>query len=89
MFGESAEPMAGALKTDDMGLRLTVSPRGFDVNAFKMQLDAARGQGGEITLLSEIDGNEVELKMPHRYRLDASLRGALKAMSGVLYCEDV
>lgn len=89
MFGESAEPMAGALKTDDMGLRLTVSPRGFDVDAFKMQLDAARGQGGEITLLSEIDGNEVELKMPHRYRLDASLRGALKAMNGVLYCEDV
>src|SRR5690606_18888764 len=40
-FGEAAEPMNGSLKTDDMGMRVHVSARHFDLPAFKASLDAA------------------------------------------------
>jgi len=90
-FGEAAEPMNGSLKTDDMGLRVHVSARHFDLAAFKASLDAARTRdGGEITVFGDIGNQrEVELRLPDRYRLDGGLRGALKVMSGVLYYEDV
>lgn len=89
-FGESADPMADNLSTDDMGIRVHVTQQGFDLAAFRHHLENAKAQkGGEVLLLSDLGEREVELKLPHRYRLDAALRGALKSTSGVLYCEDI
>ena len=44
---------------------------------------------GEIALVASLDGRqEVEIKLPGRYRLDGALRGALKSAPGVLMLED-
>jgi DNA polymerase III subunit alpha len=88
-FGDSAKPMNESLKTDDLGIRVKVTSKGFDMEAFLAHLEAARGNtGGEVVILSELEGQDIEIKLPNRYRLDAALRGALKSTSGVLYCED-
>jgi len=34
-------------------------------------------------------GREVELKLPGRFTLDASVRGALKTAPGVVFVEDI
>ena len=50
---------------------------------------AATPRGGEVVLVAAMEGSrEIELKLPGRYRLDATLRGALKTAPGVMMLED-
>ena len=90
-FGDEATPLAATLSTNDMGLRVHVSAQVIDLALLRTYLEEAKAKtGGEITLLSDLSGEgEVEVKMPQRYSLDATLRGRLKAMPGVTYFEDV
>ncbi len=90
-FGEEAAPMAAVLNTGDMGLRLNVSAQIIDLAQLRAYLDDSKSpQGGEVTLRSDLPGEgEIEVKLPQRYRLDAQLRGRLKAMPGMLYFEDI
>ncbi|MGZ3306085.1 MAG: DNA polymerase III subunit alpha, partial [Asticcacaulis sp.] len=90
-FGDDATPMAGSLKTDDMGLKVHVSAQVIDLDDLRTRLEASKSpSGGEISLASDLGGEgEVEVKLPARYSLDAHLRGWLKTMPGVLYFEDV
>lgn len=90
-FGDEATPLAATLNTNDMGLRVHVSAQVIDLALLRTYLEEAKGKtGGEITLLSDLSGQgEIEVKMPQRYSLDATLRGRLKAMPGVTYFEDV
>ena len=42
-----------------------------------------------MVLVASLEGRtEVDMKLPGRYRLDASLRGALKSAPGVVMLED-
>ncbi len=42
-----------------------------------------------MTLVAALSaGREVEIKLPGRFSLDASLRGALKTAPGVAYLEE-
>ncbi|ESQ75400.1 DNA polymerase III subunit alpha [Asticcacaulis sp. AC402] len=90
-FGDEAGPMATSLKTDDLGLKLHVSAQVINLADLRAQLEASKlPNGGKISLLSDLAGQgQIEFDLPHRYSLDAHLRGRLKAMPGVLYCEDV
>lgn len=90
-FGDDATPLAATLSTNDMGLRVHVSAQVIDLALLRTYLEEAKGKtGGEITLLSDLSGQgEIEVKLPQRYSLDATLRGRLKAMPGVSYFEDV
>ncbi|MBC6980754.1 DNA polymerase III subunit alpha [Caulobacter sp. 17J80-11] len=90
-FGDEAEPISKAVEQAAGGLRVHVSPRSAEVEALKKRLEAGATQkgGGEIVLIAALDGaHEIELRLPGRYRLDASLRGALKTAPGVLMLED-
>ncbi len=50
----------------------------------------ANPRGGEIILVANIDrGREIELKLPGRFSLDVSVRGALKTAPGVVFVEDI
>jgi DNA polymerase-3 subunit alpha len=90
-FGDDAMPLAGSLRTDDMGLRVHVSSQVIDLTDLRARLEESKtAKGGEITLASDLGGEgEIEVKLPARYNLDAHLRGWLKTMPGVLYFEDV
>ncbi|MDI7774850.1 DNA polymerase III subunit alpha [Asticcacaulis sp. EMRT-3] len=90
-FGDEAQPMANALKIDDMGLRVHVSAQIIDLADLRARLEVSKSpRGGEISLAGDLGGEgEVEFRLPQRYSLDAHLRGQLKAMPGVLYFEDV
>ena len=89
-FGDDAEPIEKALESTAAGLRVHVSPRSTEVESLRKRLAAGAAQrGGEVVLVAGLGGGcEVELKLPGRYTLDASLRGALKTAPGVLYLED-
>jgi DNA polymerase-3 subunit alpha len=89
-FGEEAVPIAQAMEKAGAGLRVHVSPKSTEVEALKSRLGpAASERGGEVVLVAAIDGGqEIEMKLPGKYRLDASLRGALKSAPGVLMLED-
>jgi DNA polymerase-3 subunit alpha len=90
-FGDEAEPIAAAVERGGSGLRVHVSPRSAEVEALKKRLEPAvsKSGGGEVVLVAAMDGaREIELRLPGRYRLDASLRGALKSAPGVLMLED-
>ncbi len=90
-FGDEAEPISQAMETVSSGLRVHVSPRSTEIEALKARLTGAVAAkaGGEVVLVAQLDGaKEVELKLPGRYRLDATLRGALKTAPGVLMLED-
>ena len=91
LFGDEAALMAATLNTADMGLRLHVSAQILDLAQLRDYLDEAKAErGGEISVMSDLAGEgEIEIKLPQRYNLDASLRGRLKATPGVLYFEDV
>ena len=73
-----------------MGLRIHVSPRAAELEALRSRLDRAVSvRGGEVVLVASLEGRtEVDMKLPGRYRLDASLRGALKSAPGVVMLED-
>jgi DNA polymerase-3 subunit alpha len=90
-FGDDAMPLAGSLRTDDMGLRVHVSAQVIDLVDLKTRLEESKGpKGGEIILAGDLGGEgEIEVKLPARYTLDAHLRGWLKTLPGVLYFEDV
>jgi DNA polymerase-3 subunit alpha len=89
-FGDDAEPIGTAVENAAAGLRIHLSPRSTELEAVKKRLEtAAQQRGGEITLVAAIEGaQEIEMRLPGRYRLDAALRGALKTAPGVLMLED-
>ena len=90
-FGDDAMPLAGSLRTDDMGLRVHVSAQIIDLADLRERLEASKTpKGGEIVLAGDLGGEgEIEVKLPARYTLDAHLRGWLKTLPGVMYFEDV
>lgn len=90
-FLDEAEPLNAAIESAVAGLRVHLSPRSTEIEALKRRLDtAAAPKGGEVLFVAALDGaREIELKLPGRYRLDASLRGALKTAPGVLLLEDL
>ena len=92
-FGDDASRLGDLLDDAAIGLRVHVSARTADAEALKARLERARsnaaGKGGEVSLVASLDGRqEVELKLPGRYRLDGALRGALKSAPGVVMLED-
>ncbi|KDP95001.1 DNA polymerase III subunit alpha, partial [Brevundimonas sp. EAKA] len=92
-FGDDASQMDNLLDDANIGLRIHVSARTADAEALKARLERARsgaiGKGGEISLVASLEGRqEVEVKLPGRYRLDGALRGALKSAPGVLMLEE-
>jgi DNA polymerase-3 subunit alpha len=93
-FGDDASRMDNLLDDANIGLRIHVSARSADAYALKGRLERARsgaiGKGGEISLMIAglEQGREVEVKLPGRYRLDGTLRGALKSAPGVVMLED-
>ena len=89
-FGDSASPIDTAVEQAAVGLRIHVSPRAAELDALRSRLDrAASERGGEVVLVASLEGRtEVDMKLPGRYRLDASLRGALKSAPGVVMLED-
>jgi DNA polymerase-3 subunit alpha len=66
-------------------------PRRAESAAHKRRLEGVtNSRGGEIVLVAGVDGGrEVELKLPGRFTLDASVRGALKTAPGVVFVEDL
>jgi DNA polymerase-3 subunit alpha len=90
-FGDDAEPIEKAIENVVAGLRVHLSPSAAEIEALKRRLEPAQSQkGGEVTFVAAISGGrEIELRLPGRYSLDASLRGALKTAPGVALLEDV
>jgi DNA polymerase III subunit alpha len=90
-FGDSAMPIEQAVESVTAGLRVFVSPSAVEMDSLKARLSKAsveRG-GGEVVLVAALTaGREVEIKLPGKYNLDASLRGALKTAPGVAYLEE-
>jgi DNA polymerase III subunit alpha len=90
-MGDEAELMESVVQTAMSGLRVHVVPDPAVLASVKRRLDVGRSErGGEMVLVAALGhGREVELRLPGRYALDASLRGALKTAQGVVFLEDV
>ena len=90
-FGDDAEPLERAIESVAAGLRVHLAAAAADMTSLKKRLDPAlNAKGGEVILVAGLGaGQEVELKLPGRFMLDAALRGALKTSPGVVYLEDV
>lgn len=90
-FGDDAEPVDKAVENAVAGLRVHVAPRSAEIDALKKRLEhVANPRGGEIILVANIErGREIELKLPGRFSLDVSVRGALKTAPGVVFVEDI
>ena len=90
-FGDDAEPVDKAVENAVAGLRVHVAPRSAEIEALKKRLEnVANPRGGEIILVANIElGREIELKLPGRFSLDGSVRGALKTAPGVVFVEDI
>ena len=90
-FGDDAEPLDRAIESVAAALRVHLAPASADMASLKKRLEPAlNGKGGEVILVAGLGaGQEVELKLPGRFMLDAALRGALKTSPGVVYLEDV
>ena len=90
-FGDDAEPVDKAVENAVAGLKVHVAPRSAEIEALKKRLESVGNpRGGEIILVAGIEGGrEVELKLPGRFSLDVSVRGALKTAPGVMYVEDL
>lgn len=90
-FGDDAEPVDKAVENAVAGLRVHVAPRSAEIEALKKRLEnVVNPRGGEIILVAGIEGGrEIELKLPGRFSLDVSVRGALKTAPGVMYVEDL
>ena len=90
-FGDDAEPVDKAVENAVAGLRVHVAPRSAEIEALKRRLEnVSNPRGGEIVLVAGVErGREVELKLPGRFTLDASVRGALKTSPGVVFVEDI
>jgi DNA polymerase-3 subunit alpha len=89
-FGDEAQPISETMAQSGAGLRVHLSARSAEVDALKSRLaPASSDRGGEVVLVAAVEGGrEIEVKLPGKYRLDASLRGALKSAPGVLMLED-
>ncbi len=89
-FGDDARPLERALEEVAAGLRIHVSPAVASLEALKSRLEPAAKGGAEVMFVAAFaGGREVEMKLPGRYRLDPSIRGALKIAPGVAALEDV
>ena len=90
-IGDEAEPMDKALEATMSGLRVHLAPDPQTLGSVRKRIEAARSdRGGELIIVAALGlGREVELRLPGRFSLDASLRGALKTAPGVMYLEDV
>ncbi|MFN3514348.1 MAG: DNA polymerase III subunit alpha [Phenylobacterium sp.] len=90
-FGDDAEPVEKAVENAVAGLRVHVAPRSAEIEALKRRLEGvANPRGGEIVLVANgLNGREVEVKLPGRFSLDISVRGALKTAPGVVFVEDL
>jgi DNA polymerase-3 subunit alpha len=90
-FGDDAEPVDKAIENAVAGLRVHVAPRSAEIEALKRRLEnVTNPRGGEIILVAGVEGGrEVELKLPGRFSLDVSVRGALKTAPGVMFVEDL
>ena len=90
-FGDDAEPVETAIENAVAGLRVHVAPRSLEIEALKARLtSAAPGRGGEIVLVAPVEGGrEIEVRLPGRFDLGPSMRGALKTAPGVVFVEDV
>lgn len=90
-FGDDAETIEKAVENAVAGLRVHLAPRSAEIEALKKRLEnVANARGGEIILVSPVDGGrEVEVKLPGRFSLDVSVRGALKTAPGVVFVEDL
>jgi DNA polymerase-3 subunit alpha len=85
------QPIEKAIENMVAGLRMHLSPSATEIDALRRRLEtAASPRGGEVSLVAALGGGrEIEMKLPGRYTLDASLRGALKTAPGVALLEDV
>ena len=90
-FGDAVEPIEKAVENAIAGLRVHLAPRSAEIEALKRRLEGVTNpRGGEIVLVAGVDGGrEVEVKLPGRFTLDASVRGALKTAPGVVFVEDL
>ncbi len=91
-YGDEAEPIEKTIEAAAAGLRIHLSARSTEIGALKKRLAGSTAQrgGGEVVLVAGLgEGREVEVKLPGRFVLDPSLRGALKTAPGVMYLEDV
>ncbi|HKR88510.1 MAG TPA: DNA polymerase III subunit alpha [Phenylobacterium sp.] len=90
-FGDDAQPVEKMLENAVAGLRVHVSPRSAEIEALKKRLEGVTSdRGGEIMLVAGLGGGqEVELKLPGRFKLDMAVRGALKTAPGVVFVEDL
>lgn len=90
-FGDDAEPVDKAVENAVAGLRVHLAPRSAEIEALKKRLEGSvNTRGGEIILVAPIEGGrEVEMKLPGRFTLDGSVRGALKTAPGVVFVEDL
>jgi len=73
------------------GLRVHLAPRSAEIDALKKRLEGSMNpRGGEVILVAGVGaGREVELKLPGRFTLDGSVRGAIKTSPGVVFVEDL
>jgi DNA polymerase-3 subunit alpha len=90
-FGDDAEPVEKAIENVVAGLRVHVAARSAEIDALKRRLEGVvNPRGGEIMLVAGVEGGrEVEMRLPGRFTLDASVRGALKTAPGVVFVEDL
>ena len=83
-------PLDQAVAKLDAGLRIHISPAVAEIDALRKRLSPALSGGGQVIFVAAFSGGrEVELKLPGRYTLDATVRGALKVAPGVALLEDV
>jgi DNA polymerase-3 subunit alpha len=88
-FGDDAEPVEKAIENAVAGLRVHLAPRSMEIEALQKRL-TSNNRGGEIILVAPVEGGrEIEMKLPGRFTLDASTRGALKTSPGVIFVEDL
>ena len=91
-FGDDAEALDAVVAEAASAIRVYVSPERAAVETLKRRLQVAASgaqRGGEVSIVAMMAGGcEVEMKLPGRFSLDATLRGALKTAPGVLYLED-
>ena len=90
-YADDVELMDKAMENAVSGMRVHVTPDPAVLIGVRRRLDAARSErGGELILVAGLGaGREVEVKLPGRFSLDASVRGALKSVAGVVHLEDV
>jgi DNA polymerase-3 subunit alpha len=89
-FGDDAQPLDQAIAAVDAGLRIHISPAVAELDVLRRRLTPASSGGGQVIFVAAFSGGrEVEMKLPGRYALDATVRGAIKVAPGVALLEDV